>query len=358
MPTGKRPTTLRDIAKRAGVSVPTASRALHEYGRVSDDTRERVRAVAKTLGYRPNQVARSMITGRSQSIGVVCADLSSPFFAEARRALSDVAKQRGFSILIVNTDENLQAEREAILLLQEKRVDGVIVAPANVHEVEHLADMQRAVRPVVLLDRSSGALDADSVTVDDVAAMAAATIGLLRDGHRRVGIVTELRTAREADWSGLLDSDRPRGELNPSSRRLMGYLRAHQECGIPVDPALVARTGATDVESARVAARRMLMAAKPTAIITVDNATSVGTFGAVKELNLRVPEDVSFVAFDNLDWTSLVTPPLTVIEQPVTTIGRIAAQALLDRLEGWRSGPGEEILLDTRLISRQSLTRR
>src|SRR5690606_466110 len=115
--------------------------------------------------------------GRTESIGVVCADLSSPFFAEALRGISDVAKDCGYSILIVNTDEDLAAERDALNLLRDKLVDGVIVAPADVGDVAHLESFQRDGRPVVLLDRSSSGLDADAVTVDDVAAMAEATSG-------------------------------------------------------------------------------------------------------------------------------------------------------------------------------------
>lgn len=347
--------TLHDVARLAGVSVSTTSRALGDYGRISEKTRSHVRAIAEEIGYRPNVIARSMITGKTQSLGVVCADLSSPFFAEALRGVSDVAKERGYSILIVNTDEDLRAEQDAIALLRDKLVDGVIVAPADVQSVEHLERMQQENRPVVLLDRSSQALDADSVTVDDVAAVAHATAHLLDAGHRRIGIVTELRTAREADWQTLLGSDVPRTALNPSSRRLLGFIQAHRQRGLDLDPTLVARTGDTSVDSARAAARKMIEQAAPSAIMSVDNTTSVGAFSAIRELGLRVPADLSFVAFDNLDWTTLVSPPLTVVEQPVYEIGRRAAIALTDRLVGTRTGEGEEILLETRFVERDSV---
>lgn len=351
-----RPPTLHDVARSANVSVATASRALGGYGRFSDQTRLRVQKVAHELGYRPNAIARSMVTGRTQTVGVVCADLSSPFFAEALRGISDHAKSCGLSMLIVNTDEDLQAEREAINLLRDKRVDGVIVAPADVQDTAHLTRFQEEGRPVVLLDRSSTDPDFDSVTIDDISAMADAIGDLLDNGHRRIGIVVELRAESEADWQALLSrQDLTRAQLNPSSRRLLGYIQAHRHRGIAVDPRLVARSGDTLVESARTAARRLLIEQRPTAAVSVDNTTSVGLFGAVRHLELDVPDALSVIAFDNLDWTTLVSPPLTVIEQPVYEIGTRAAQALVYRLTGERSGPGKELLLETRYVRRSSV---
>lgn len=351
-----RPPTLHDVARAAGFSVSTTARALGDYGRIAPATREAVRTAAAELGYRRNSLARSMITGRTETIGVVCADMGSPFFAEALRGISDRAKALGFSILIVNTDEDLAAEVDAIALLREKQVDGVIVAPADVQRVEHLVAFQQEGRPLVLLDRSSAAIRADSVAVDDVAATERAVEHLIDRGHTRIGIVTELRVDREADWATMLSplDEVDRRTLNPSSRRLLGYLMAHASRGIVVEPALVARTGATSVESARDATLRLLRAdAPPTAIVTVDNATSVGAFGAVREHGSRVPEDISFIAFDNLDWTTLVTPALTVVEQPVHALGVAATDLLVARI-GDDTAEVTDHVLQTRLIERSS----
>ena len=359
MPGSRRAPTLHDVARLAGVSVSTTSRALSDYGSSSPDTREAVRAAATQLGYHRNSLARSMITGNTETIGVVCADVGSPFFSEAVRAIADRAGTRGFSTLIVNTDEDLDAELAAIDLLREKQVDGLIVAPADVQRVDHLAAFQQEGRPIVLIDRSSAGLKADSVTVDDVQAVRDAVTYLIDRGHGRIGIVTELRTDREADWASLLGNlhDVERGTLNPSARRLLGYLRAHEAAGLEVDPALVARTGATSTESARQATQRLLeLRRRPTALISVDNTTSVGAYGAVRALGLRVPDDVSFVAFDNLDWTTLVTPALTVVEQPVHALGVRAADLLIGRLLEDCSDPAEH-LLETRLIERGSTRR-
>ena len=350
--------TLRDVARLAGVSTSTTSRALGNYGRTKASTRERVLKAAAELGYRPNSLARSMITGRSDTIAVVCADIGSPFFSEAIRAITDYATEHDLSTLIVSTDESLEAERAAVELLIEKQVDGIIVAPADVREVEHLRMVQQDGTPVVLLDRSSSRLDADSVTVDDVAAMRSAVEHLIGLGHTRIGIVTELRTPRESDWTRSLDEMGgavDRGSLNPSARRLLGYLRAHRAAGIPVDPQLVARTGDNTVESSQAATERLLrLPAAPTAIVSVDNTTSVGAYAAIRAHDIRVPDDVAFVAFDNLDWTTLVTPPLTAIEQPVRELGTKAAELLVARLHVDQQPPGTEYLFETRFLERES----
>ncbi len=352
--------TLHDVAKLAGFGTSTTSRALGNYGRVAPDTRDKVMAAANELGYRRNNLARSLITGRTETIGVVCADMASPFFAEALRGISDYSREHGFSMLIVNTDEDLVAERDAIALLRDKQVDGIIVAPADVQRVEHLADFQRDGSVVVLLDRSSSEIDADSVTVDDVAAMTNGVENLIRAGHRRIGIVTELRLEREADWQTLLADnleDVDRRTLNPSSRRLLGYLYAHRNLGIPVDPKLVARTGSHTVFAAREATLALFRNAEPTALITVDNSTSVGAFGAIRQLGIRVPEDVSFIGFDNLDWTTLVTPAISVIEQPVHELGKMAARMIIDRLRGDNVMPTHDVALETRFVPRGSIRR-
>jgi LacI family transcriptional regulator len=351
-----RPPTIRDVARVAGVSVATASRALGNYGRVSDDTRTRVLAATEQIGYRPNSLARSMITRRTNSIGVVCADISSPFFAGVVRGITDEAKRAGYDILLVNTDEDVDTERESVELLMDKRVDGLIVSAADVCEVEHLAAAQERGTPVVLIDRISSMLRADAVTVDDVGATEHAVTHLLGLGHRRIAILAELRIEREADWSALLgpELDRDRGELNASAARLLGYLRAHRTAGVEVDPSLVCRTGTYDVDAAaRTATELLSRSDRPSALVTTDNVMTVGGFRAVRELDLDLPGDLSFVGFDNLDWTTLVRPALTLVEQPMHEIGEQAARRLVERIGGDDQEP-RRILLPTSFLVRGS----
>src|SRR3712207_4244948 len=151
-PSRRRPVTIPDVARHAGVSTATAGRALGGYGAVSPDARNRVLAAAAELGYRPNELARSMITGKTFTIGVIVADIENPFFARVSRGVTDTARDAGFEVILVNTDEDVEAERNALKVLQEKRVDGVIVAPASASEADHLAEAHRAGCPIALVD--------------------------------------------------------------------------------------------------------------------------------------------------------------------------------------------------------------
>jgi LacI family transcriptional regulator len=167
--------TLAEVAAAAGVSVATASRALGGYGSVRPDTADRVAEAARTLSYSRNGLARSIVTGRTQTLGAVVADIESPFFARAMRAFSDVAGQAGSNVLLSNTDEDVTTERTAVEVLLQRRVDGMLVAPASPVEVDHLHAVHRGGTPLVLLDRSLPGLAADSVVIDNVLAGRIAT---------------------------------------------------------------------------------------------------------------------------------------------------------------------------------------
>ncbi len=155
------------VARKAGVSKATAARVLGGYGTVSDRVREVVTAAARALGYRTNELARSMTTGRSGSIGVVVGDIENPFFSLAVRGITDVARQAGFTVILSNSGEDIDAEKAAIRTLLSKRVDGLIVSPAKDDDVEHLHEAVRSGLPLVLLDRGSDTLAVDTVIADD-----------------------------------------------------------------------------------------------------------------------------------------------------------------------------------------------
>ena len=162
---GQSQPTVRDVAASAGVSTATAARALGGYGRVSTEVRAKVAEVAAALGYRPNVLARSMITGTSHTLGVVIADIENPFFASVVRGITDTAHSRGFEVILVNTDEDVEKERVAIGVLLDKRVDGLLVAAAATQDVGHLQEAVRHGLPLVCLDRMVPGLDADRCVV-------------------------------------------------------------------------------------------------------------------------------------------------------------------------------------------------
>lgn len=350
--------TLPDVAALAGVSTAAAGRALGGYGSVSEDVRRRVTEAARQLDYRANRLAASVRTGRTDTIGIVCADIESPFFARALRGISDVAHQNGFSTLVTNSDEDIASEREAVQVLLHKQVDGIICAPADVRQVEHLAQAQSGGTPVVLFDRVSDRLEADAVVVDGMKASYQAVRRLLDLGHRRVAIVTELRQPREQDWARFLtpDAEVSPGALSPSEARLLGYLRAHWDAGVPVRRELVRRTGTYAAEAAYQQTKRVLaLKNPPTAIFTVDNLMTVGAYRAIRDAGVPVPGRLSVVAFDDLDWTVLVSPALTVIAQPVYEMGAEAARRLVRRLREPDPGPPATVVMDVTLVERESV---
>ncbi|KMS87310.1 LacI family DNA-binding transcriptional regulator [Prauserella rugosa] len=341
--------SLIDVAREAGVSTATAGRALGGYGKVSQRTRERVADAASRLGYRTNGLARSMITGSTQTLGVLVSDVSNPFFATALRGITDVTQQAGFEVLLSNTGGDADAERRALAVMSEKRVDGVIVAPALPSDGAHLARAIELSVPVVQLDRlASGVPSADSVTIDNEHAVAEAVGHLLELGHRRIGVITEA----DGDIARLRSGNRKRGLL-PSAVRLRGYFSALTEAGIPVDESLVG-VARYDRESAYDATTRLLeLTEPPTAMLCTDNVLASGAYRAAQDKGLRMPDDLSLIGFDDEPWTTLVRPGLTIVEQPTYELGAQAGRQLLDRIE---RGPGRarHVQLKAKLVARDS----
>lgn len=332
--------TITEVAKEAGVSTATAARALGNYGLVKPSTREKIMKAADKLSYRPNELARSMITGKTMSIGVVCGDVYNPFFAGILRGITDVATERGYTVLIANSDEDWSKEIAAVGTLGASGVDGIIVSPAEPNRVDHLINWSGKNKPVTLIDRASATFRTDAVVVDGPQAVHDVLLRLFKLGHERIAIVGEFRSAEELERVLSLNE---RGlekldvfTLSPSAARLVGYLRAHAQTGKQVDASLIIRAGSYSIDSAESATREVLLKSRsrPTALVTTDNVMSLGAYRAVLAAGLRIPEQFSFVGFDNQDWTELVTPPISVIDQPSHSMGRAAANVLIERIKG------------------------
>ncbi|OXM72617.1 LacI family transcriptional regulator [Amycolatopsis sp. KNN50.9b] len=343
--------SLIDVARAAGVSTATAGRALGGYGQVSERTRERVLAAAAELGYRPNGLARSMVTGSTQTIGVVVTDVANPFFATALRGITDVTSPAGFEVLLANTGGVLEAEQRAVTVMSEKRVDGVIVAAARPGEGAHLRRAMDAGVPVVLIDRQvNGVPEADSVTVDNDHAAAEAVGHLAELGHRRIGVITEA-----GDQLARVRTGNRRRGLFPSAVRLRGYVSALEAAGLPVDAELVA-SARYDRESAYDALNRLLdLPEPPTAVLCTDNVLASGAYRAAQDRGLRMPSQLSLIGFDDEPWTTLVRPGLTIVEQPTYDLGARAGRQLLDRITaGDAPRRPQHVQLRAKLVARGS----
>jgi LacI family transcriptional regulator len=351
-----------DVAREAGVSTATAGRALGGYGYVSEASADRIRSVAEALGYRPNRLARGLITGKTQTIGVVASDIASPFYASAIRGVADAVQARGFGVLVTNSDERLPLEREAVRLLLEKQVDGLIVAPCDLNSPQHLIEAAASGCPVVQIDRVARGLQADSVTVDNVGGARACVRHLIEAGHRRIGFVAELLTEDPVGVEELIRrcatlSPGEHGVL-PSFLRLSGYLLACRDAGVALDASLVRRLGVYSNAAAKAAVLGLMSSPRPpTALFTSDGAMSTGAMEAIGALGLAIPGDLSLVCFDDLDWMQFYNSGVTAANQPARELGGLAADLLLRRIEGDRE-PNQHIVLPVQLAVRRSVATR
>ena len=333
--------TIVDVAQRAGVGTATAGRVLGGYGYTSAETRRRVLESAEQLGYRPNLLARGLMTGATKTIGVVAGDVQSPFYAAVVRGIDDEVRANGFGILLTNTDEQADREVEAVRLLMEKQVDGLIVAPGDTVDAGHLHGVLASGTPLVQIDRRVAGLGADSVTVDNIGAARRCTRDLLTAGHARIAILAELERWADGGLTEFLDASRAKNfdatNLFPSWQRLLGFLQAHWEAGLEVEPAQIARTGSYSAEKARAAVRQLLEApSPPTALFASDGMMSAAAMAALHDLGLVLPVDISFVSFDDLDWMQFHQPPISAIRQPLAALGRESARLVLERIGGNR----------------------
>jgi LacI family transcriptional regulator len=327
--------TIPDVAALAGVSNATAARALGGYGAVSPAVRDKVAEAAAKLGYRPNSLARSMITGETHTIGLVVADIENPFFARAARGIGDVAHAAGYEVLLANSDEDPATERAAVRTLYEKRVDGLIVAPTSTDDGPHLSELPARGVPVVLIDRIVPGIDADAVVVDNDRAARRAVDHLVGLGHRRIALLTSV------------------GLIHTNQMRLAGYLEGLRGAGIEPDDTLVRMSEYHREAAVNEMHSALSLPDPPTAVFTTDNLMSLGAFEGAQRAGRAVPDELSIVGFDDLEWTTIVRPPLTVVAQPTYELGATAARRLIARMEGDESPP-TTFTLDTTFVIRGS----
>jgi LacI family transcriptional regulator len=333
--------TISDVAKRAGVSAMTVSRVVNGTGYTSAETRTRVEAAIDELGYVPNALARQLRSKRTKTIALVVADISNPFFTTIARGVEDVAVSHGFSVMYCNTDESETEEEQYLLMLIERQVDGVLLVPAR-SSGESFRLLHHHHMPVVVLDRRIAARTADSVRCDSEAGAHALANHLIDLGHRRIAVLTGRRN------------------VSTSVDRVAGCRRALEEAGLGLPDELVHWGGFNFGKSNQADGHRMAQemletpGERPTAVFCANNFIAFGAIRALAERGLRVPEDISVVAFDDLpvEWVS--EPFLTCAAQPAYDIGREAAALLLDQVAGQREPTGASVVLPFELRIRRS----
>jgi DNA-binding LacI/PurR family transcriptional regulator len=328
--------TLKDVARAADVSVSTASRVFNNPEKVHPDTRTKVREAVDEIGYQPSRVARRLRlkNGKASLLGLVIPDIQNPFFADVTRGVEDVARKHDYALILSNSDEDPDKQQVAIDTLQTEDVDGVIVPPVRMDdpEVKRLVESDIA---VVCVDRRMENARVDTILSDNRQGAYDAVTHLIDLGHERIGFIggiARISTLRE---------------------RREGYeaaLRAHK---IPVDSTLV-REGESYRERGKDHTEALLQLDRPpTALFTGNNLTTLGALAALNQHDVRVPEDMALVGYDDVPWAKALNPPPTVMDQPGYEMGSRAAELLLQRLDAPDRSP-TVVTLQPKLIVRQS----
>lgn len=323
--------TMVDVAESAGVSLKTVSRVVNDEAGVRPETAARVKEAVAALGYRANEIARSLRRRqRSATVGLVIEDVRNPFYSGIARAVEQIARSRGHVLVIANSDENPEAEREAVGTLLERQVAGLLVVPAG-RDHSYLLEEIRSGTPVVFIDRPARRVKADQVLLDNVGGGRHATEHLFAHGHRRIGVVGDPPT------------------VYTIAQRVKGFRQAMAAAGVVVDESLI-RLGAHDVAQAEAATRELLSATRPpTAVFTTNNRASIGVLRALR----GIESTVALVGFDDFELADVLRVPVTVIQHEPEEMGRAATELLFGRLAG-DERPPQRIVLPTRLVPRGS----
>lgn len=305
--------TMAEVARRAGVSITTVSHVLNGTRKVRPATLAVVEAAMRATGYTPNVLARALVRSTTETVGVALSAVSNHYFAEIVRAVETACARHGLMIFLADTHDDPAHELKVVQALHQRRVDGIVLAPAADPELRALRYLAEARVPTVLVDRLVSRRF-DQVGVENRRSTADLVGHLVGRGRRRIGMIAGL------------------DGLATTVERLEGYQAALRAAGLPFDAALV-RGGASAVAPARAACAALLaLPEPPDAILAANNLMTIGAMRALRDAGRRVPEDVALVGFDDFDWADCFSPRLTVLAQPCEAIGRRAVELLVRRL--------------------------
>lgn len=328
--------TIKDVARRAGVAISTVSAVINRSAPVSEDTIARVEAAVAAIGYTPHGVAQSLRSGRSRLIGLVVPNIANPHFAAVAREVENVCLAAGYTTVVYSTGQDAGRESQVLTMMRMQRVAGLIVIPTRSDAAHGAALVNQIHVPTVLLDMQVEGLPYDVIKTDNVEAGRLATEHLLGLGHSRIGIIVGI--------PGLATSD----------DRHAGYRQAYADRGLVPDPALVL-PGDFDQRTAHDAALTLLQRKpRPTAIVTISNMMTMGLLFAVREQHLSIPADLSVVGIDDLDFAELLDPKPTTVTTPILQMARRSIHKLLGQLSGKQAPDGQWEVYPPQLLVRQS----
>ena len=308
--------TIKDIAKALGLSTSTVSRALRDSYEISSDTKRLVLDYAEKMHYRPNPIALSLKENRSRSIGVIIPEIANHYFSQAINGIEAAAYERGYHVVIFQSQESYEREVEKIEYLAARRVDGLLMSlSSQTVDISHLKALQERGLPLVFFDRIPAEIETHKVVADNYNGAFDATTHLLQSGRKRIAHITS------------------QPGLSITKERLNGYLAALEQHGVPFDENLVkyCRYSAEEVEANLNAL--FSLPTPPDAFLTAADRLALSYYAGLKKRDIRIPEDVAFVGFSNLSVPDLLNPPMSTVVQPAFQMGQIAAGLLLDLID-------------------------
>ena len=333
------PPNQKELAKLAGVSSGTVSNVISGSTKVSERSRQKVLEAIRISNYQPNLIARSLKTNRTHTLGIVIPDITIPFFPKIIRGAECAARERGYFLIVLDSEGSSLRETDMIALLLAQRVEGILLVTAGGPDLssERLASLTSS-SPVVCLDRLPMNLDVDSVCVDDCGAAEMAISHLMGMGHTKIAVITGPLT------------------LHNEQERLRGYFQALQKGGIPVDRSLVWSSSFEQEEVARVCQNGLLRAAdRPSALFATNGVTGLAALRSLYVGGLSTPKDFAFVTFDEVTAEDFFRPGITSVVQPTFQMGYQAVEVLLNRIsKGQLKSPRESVRLAATLTARES----
>jgi DNA-binding LacI/PurR family transcriptional regulator len=338
---GQSVVTITRVAEEAGVSTQTVSRVINNRPDVAADTRKRVQQVITRLGYQPNAIARSLVSRRTRTLGLITADFSDYFFTQVIAGAEVEARKHGYFFMLGSTERNIQDEPEYIRLLTEHHVEGILFArPSTEPSNRHLSDLVQQGVPVVTTAYYLPGQPLTVVDVDNFNGARQAAGCLVESGHRQIAMITGA-----AGWKSVAD-------------RSAGFLETLQAASLPIDPALQVE-GDWSYESGYRAMQALVARQRPfTAVFAQNDRMAIGAIRALREMGQRVPEDVSVVGYDDIPVAAYSEPPLTTVRQPMREVGETATRLLIEAIAKPNGARGQEFMLKTELVRRQSCIKR
>jgi len=326
--------TIRDVAREAGVSVATVSRVFNDSGPVGEETRQRILSIATRLRYTPDGAARSLITRRTNTLGVLLPDLYGEFFSEVIRGIDPTAQRSGYHIL-VSRAHNDKREIEAAMRAMRGRVDGLVVMSPDIDAAALVANLPDDC-PVVLLNCVVEGTDYDSLNIDNFGGAYAMVTHLLGRGHERIAFIAGHERNHDA------------------AERLRGYRAALRNARAESKKEWERTGDFTESSGYRAASEIAALSPRPTAIFAANDSMAIGALSALREADLRVPQDVAVAGFDDIPMARYMSPPLTSVHVAIGELGERATRTLLHAIEEKNQHAKVQDTLPTTLVIRQS----